>query len=81
MADDSSTSGWEALPAELLHKVVMACGGILREPQAHYWSSRECMHESKARGVVRVVCRQWRASHDALLTQLKVSSTMLDDEG
>eukprot|EP00959_Pyramimonas_sp_CCMP1952_P215019 4499481-Pyramimonas_sp.AAC.1 len=29
------------------------------------------------RGVVRAVCRQWCASHDALLTRLKV----LDDEG
>eukprot|EP00959_Pyramimonas_sp_CCMP1952_P146399 3064685-Pyramimonas_sp.AAC.1 len=78
--DSSATSGWEALPAELLHKV-LAGGGILRVPQAHYWSSTESMQESKTRGVVRAVCRQWCASHDALLTRLKVSSTMLDDEG
>eukprot|EP00959_Pyramimonas_sp_CCMP1952_P062275 1301955-Pyramimonas_sp.AAC.1 len=36
--------------------------------------------ESKTRGVVRAVCRQWCASHDTLLTRLKVSSTMVDDE-
>eukprot|EP00959_Pyramimonas_sp_CCMP1952_P323991 6780786-Pyramimonas_sp.AAC.1 len=87
MADNSCPSGWEALPAELLQKVLMVHTVPLTIDDAEngasmlmsrYWrSSTEFKQESQTRGVVCAVCRQWCASHDAFLARLKVSSKVL----
>eukprot|EP00959_Pyramimonas_sp_CCMP1952_P285018 5959046-Pyramimonas_sp.AAC.1 len=68
------TSGWELLPVDVHHKVLATLAGAEDVPSVPNSSS-----ERRARCALRLVCKQWRDSHDTLLVQLKVSESTRND--
>ena len=76
-AEEGSTESlWAELPPELLAKVLeMLPAAEQSAPQAGGW--RGC----KDSAAVRLVCAQWQAVHDALVTRLVLSRDTTDEEG
>jgi hypothetical protein len=74
-AEEGSTESlWEELPPELLAKVLeMLPAAEQSAPQAGGW--RGC----KDSAAVRLVCAQWKAVHDAMVTRLVLRPATTDE--
>jgi hypothetical protein len=73
--EGSTESLWAELPPELLAKVLEMLPAVEQSAPPHAGGWRGC----KDSAAVRLVCAQWQAVHDALVTKLVLSRETTDE--